>query len=148
VFVGPLIPIQDEFATPSGTLDSEHYLKIIEQALVPYIDRLGIQNPIFMQDNVSIHKTRRVTAFLEENSMTVLKWPPNSPDLNPIENAWNLLKRKLAEKGTFPTTKSELVARALAAWSTITPQICFNLCHSLEHRMVAVEKSKGKPINY
>ena len=50
--------------------------------------------PIFMQDNEPCHKAKTVK-FLEEEGIAVMKWPPQSPDMNPIENVWKSLERKL-----------------------------------------------------
>jgi transposase len=41
---------------------------------------------VFQQDNVSIHTAKKVSEWLENNNITVLRWPPHFPDLSPIEN--------------------------------------------------------------
>ncbi len=50
--------------------------------------------------------------------MTVMQWPSQSPDLNPIEHAFHLLKTKL--KGKCPKNKQELKTVAVEAWQSIT----------------------------
>jgi hypothetical protein len=52
--------------------------------------------------------------------ITVLDWPANSPDLNPIENVWGIVKRKMRE--TRPNNADELKAAIEATWASLTPQ--------------------------
>jgi len=51
----------------------------------------------FQQDNAPCYKARSISNwFLEhDNEFTVLKWPPQSPDLNPIEHLWDVVEQEL-----------------------------------------------------
>ena len=47
------------------------------------------------QDNAPPHVSRATNKFFSKKRLQVIDWPPNSPDLNPIENAWSVLKDKV-----------------------------------------------------
>jgi len=54
---------------------------------------------IFMHDGApSCHRTRIVNNFLEQKRIQRLEWPGNSPDVNPTENLWNFIMKKVSEK--------------------------------------------------
>ena len=50
-----------------------------------------------MQDNARIHRANTVKEFLESKGIWTINWPAHSPDLNPIEQVWKALKRKIYE---------------------------------------------------
>ena len=53
---------------------------------------------IFMQDGAPCHRSKNFSEFLKEKKIKVLDWPGNSPDLNPRENLWEILKNEVADK--------------------------------------------------
>ena len=55
------------------------------------------QADIFMHDNAPCHRASRISRFLREENSQVLDGPGNSPDINPIESAWFILKLKVRQ---------------------------------------------------
>jgi transposase len=78
----------------------------------------------------------------------VLKWPSQSPDLNPIEHLWRHLKRQLAAYETEPTSIDELWERVEAEWEEVPAQMCINLIKSMARHVAAVLKAKGGYTKY
>ena len=62
----------------------------------------------YQQDGCGQHRAKSVAAFLETEKVEVLPWPTQSPDLNPIENVWGTMKRKLRELHTYLSTSDAL----------------------------------------
>jgi hypothetical protein len=68
--------------------------------------------------------------------------------LNPIENLWAILKRRLYSEPGFPTSKAELIEKVFEKWDSIPVTICEHLVDSMPKRMKEVLKSHGYPIKY
>jgi hypothetical protein len=72
-----------------------------------------------------------------------MKWPAQSPDINPIEHLWWHLKQRLDEYESPPTSQHELWERCEADWEKIPKEVCQNLIESMPRRVAAVLKAGG-----
>lgn len=83
--------------------------------------------------------------------MRVLKWPSQSPDLNPIEHAWHYLKQRLARK-PVPRNAEELAATSMETikelWADEETAYCRKLIESMPRRCQAVIDAKGEATAY
>lgn len=139
---GPLVPVE-------GTLRQDQYVGILQQHLVPFTEeRCGAGQCYFQQDNAPCHKSRRVMAFLQEQVFAIMEWPPFSPDLNPIENLWAIVKEKVHSGAT--SDKNELYALVWCIWMEDSgiKDACKALVEGMPRRVQACIRSKGGPIKY
>ena len=85
---------------------------------------------------------------MEDWKISASEWPPQSPDLNIIENLWQMMKVKLYEDAGSITTRAELVQRLQLSWPDITTEKNQELYSSLPSRMAAVIKCKSTITKY
>jgi transposase len=133
-----------------GNMDAELYTRILGGELLSTLDHYGLERAsiIFQQDNDPKHTSKMARRWLDSNGIQVLEWPPQSPDLNPIEHAWDFLKRRLAGHETVAAGINELWTRVEQEWERIPDQFCKNLIESMPRRVAAVLKAKGGYTNY
>lgn len=138
-----------------GIMDRYVYKQILEEDLSPMVnytaENLGLQRDqlIFQQDNDTKHKSDVVMNYLSEQEFEVMDWPAQSPDLNPIENMWRLLKIKLNEYDTPPKGMNELYERVVHTWyNVITVEDCRKVIDSMPSRIEECIKAKGYWTSY
>ena len=102
---------------------------------------------IFQQDNASPHKALITRQFFLDNEVEGMEWPATSPDLNPIENLWADLKRKIGKSGT-PSSIPDLIRLARDIWKNVTPEHCSHLALSLPKRLLEVKAARGGNTRY
>ena len=74
-----------------------------------------------------------------------MDWSPQSPDLNPVENLWAIIKRNIYENGHKFSSKKDLWERIKEVSSQISPEEQ-NLTSSVDRRLMDLIKNKGKRI--
>ena len=75
----------------AGTMDSEMFEAWFSGWLLPGLP----ERSVIVMDNASFHRKGRLHPMAEAAGHSVLFLPPYSPELNPIENFWDRLKRRL-----------------------------------------------------
>ncbi|XP_065642735.1 uncharacterized protein LOC136074357 [Hydra vulgaris] len=99
-----------------GTMRQDQYKEVLEQKLIPQVlEWFPDGEFIFMQDTAPCHMAKSIKKFLGEKKIPLLDWPGNSPDLNPIENLWELLKREVSLK-ELVTNKTQLIEKLIEGW--------------------------------
>ncbi|KAK3521441.1 hypothetical protein QTP70_004974 [Hemibagrus guttatus] len=123
------------------------YQEILEHFMLPSADQLFEDADfIFQQDLAPVHTAKSTKSWLNDHGVGVLDWPENSPDLNPIENLWGIVKWKMSNKR--PKNADELKATVKETWASIPPQQCHKLITSMPRQIEAVIKAKGAPTKY
>ncbi|SYW81890.1 putative transposase [Ustilago hordei] len=135
-----------------GIMDSDQYIKILNDKLVKTILDLHLQHGytdiVFQQDNDAKHTSKKTTKWLTSNNIKVVEWPAQSPDLNLIKHLWHHLKMQLSQYSTIAKSRDELLKRCEAEWTAITPETCRNLIESMPHCIKTVLKAKGGNTKY
>ncbi len=96
---GPLVPIEH-------CLNTTAYLSIVSDHVHPFMTTVyPSSDGDFQQDNSPCHKAQIISDwFLEhDNEFTLLKWPPQSPDLNPKEHLRDVVEREIHIMDVEPT---------------------------------------------
>ncbi len=87
--VGPLCFLKTNVIAPV-------YQEMLEHFMLPSADQLFKDADfIFQQDLAPVHTAKSTKSWLNDHGVGVLDWPANSPDLNPKENLWGIVKRKM-----------------------------------------------------
>jgi hypothetical protein len=134
----------------SETLDASLHKHILSTHLLPSAHLLFRQHPPeqwwFLQDNDPKHKSRKVRDWLHNNGVSCLDFPPYSPDLNPIENLWNDLARRVERRQS--ETVEQLQDVIAEEWAATPTDLLAKLAHSMPKRCKAVIEAKGGHTNY
>jgi hypothetical protein len=133
-----------------GIMNAEKYVRILDQNLLASARDLSMVRGgfTFQQDGDPKHTSAKARNWLQDHSIDVMKWPPQSPDLNPIEHLWEHLKRKLNAYPDPPSSTKELERRIEVEWNAIDPEECRKLVASMPDRIEAVIKAKGGSTRY
>jgi transposase len=126
------------------TMNSERYVQTLNNFLLPSINLLfpNNNNYQFMQDNAAPHRANIVRDWFTAHNVPVLaNWPAYSPDLNPIENVWGLIKRKV--RATLPTNLAQVEQAFRNCWLQLQPRYATDLINSMHNRLRGVIRRRG-----
>ena len=127
-------------------MDRFLYVDILKQALLPSLV-IFPDSHRFMQDNDPKHVSNYAKDFMEAEGINWWKTPPESPDLNPIENLWHELK-EFIRREVKPNTKDELVRGIQSFWATVTVEKCNKYINHLKKVILRVIEMNGQATGY
>ena len=122
---------------------SKDYIVLLEAGLLPVYEE-----QMFKHDGAKIHTSKETREWMEETGVIYESWPPRSPDMNPIENAWSWLARAVySEKPVYKNVK-ELKKAIFKAWDEMPISFINSLIESMPSRMIKVIQKNGGAIDY
>ena len=140
--VGKLHPVAEGLR-----IGGKEYVDILRAAALQSAESVFGECPfIFQQDNAPGHTATVAKAWFKKNRTSVLDWPGQSPDLNPIENLWSMVQR-IVHKQLF-SNKHQLLGAVVQAWNSLPRNSIRSLIDSMPRRVKAVIKAKGGPTRY
>ncbi len=135
--LGLLVPIEH-------SLISTAYLSIVDHVHHFMTTVYTSSDDYFQQDNAPCHKAQIISDWLIEydNEFTLLKWPPQSPDLNPV------VEQEIHIMDVQPTNLQQLRDAIMSIWTKITEKCFQHLVESMPRRIKAALKAKVCPTRY
>uniref|UniRef100_A0A914UYA6 Tc1-like transposase DDE domain-containing protein n=1 Tax=Plectus sambesii TaxID=2011161 RepID=A0A914UYA6_9BILA len=107
--IGPLHRI-------NGIMNQVQYREILQEVMLPHARRNMLRGWVLQQDNDPKHTVKSVKRWVTEKKLRLMEWPVQSPDLNPIENLWEEVERRLAgQKFRKPDNLFNALSREWAA---------------------------------
>ncbi|GFW32388.1 transposable element Tcb2 transposase [Trichonephila clavipes] len=133
-----------------GMMRQDQYKDVLQNRLIPQLEEWfpNGESCIFMQDGAPCHTAWSIKAFLAEQIILLLDWPGDSPDMNTIENVWELMKREVAKD--VITNKTQLLERIIHVGNhhpqmQETVLFCID---SMSRRIEALIAAKGDTSKY
>jgi len=131
----------------TGNMNAIRLGQIFEAGLLPFIREVFPDGHRLYQDNDPKHSSNYINDFFEEHEVDWWVSPPESPDLNPIENIWGSMKQYLRNHFK-PKNFSELKEGIQQFWQTLTPEVCSRYIRHLHRVMPKVVEVDGNPSGY
>lgn len=125
-----------------GIMNSDVYVNILNEHLLPIYD----ETLTYQHDNDPKHTSKYTKGWLSDNAITVLDWPSSSPDLNPIENIWEIIKHKISKMAI--QSKSELTTIVEQQFKLVDDSSIQGVIRSMKNRIQLVIEKEGDYIGY
>ncbi len=129
-----------ELRFTEGNMDSNMYCDILNQNMMPSLQKL-CRTAVFQHNNDPKQTATITTALLMKIKVKVMEWPSVSPDLNPIEHMWSILKLKVEKHHV--SNIQQLRDVIMKEWKRMPATNCAALVNSMPRRIKAVLDNSG-----
>jgi hypothetical protein len=128
-----------------GHVNSETYSKKLEECFIQEAnDHFGNREWVLVQDGATCHTSETTINRLCNRCILCPYWPPNSPDLNPIEMMWGIMKHQL-NMGEIKY-RSQAIIEIRRVWDNIPQESVDRLCASFPTRVEMMNDAGGQTI--
>lgn len=132
----------------NGSLTAQRYVTdILEPHVMPFAPFIG-DDFIFMHDNARPHTAHIVNRYLFEVGITKMNWPARSPDMNPIEHAWDILGRRVRQRNPAPRNVPDLKLALVEEWDNLPQELIDNLILNMGNRIQVLIMARGGNTRY
>ena len=135
-------------------MDGLLYCEILTNNLFENASRVMPPRWVFQQDNDPKHTAKETSELLRRRAPEILDWPSYSPDLNPIENLWAIIKKRVEKRVNKMIRKEKTLSverwhRLIRKeWVGISVDLCLNLVNRMSGRLNEVIENNGEKINH
>ncbi|KAL9560648.1 hypothetical protein ACKAV7_015211 [Fusarium commune] len=150
-----IVPLEGDPQYERGGVTGRRILACLQS----YLPGLVEEGETFQHDNARTFKAKIVQEWLlpwaRRHRVSLTDWPPYSPDLNPIENLWKVLKKRICE--TYPdiaaypksaAAMTRLIEAAEELWSEVEDEVVKNVIKSMPDRLNACWNANGYYTKY
>jgi hypothetical protein len=140
--MGPLVLLRE-------SVKGQTYAKLLQKHAIPSLYKLVPRKQgIFQEDNAPPHRSKIAADVRNASNIPVLSWPAQSPDLNPIENLWNEVDKKVRNLSNQPKSLEDLKRKVKYAWRSIPLEYIQKLVESMPRRIQACIAAEGRATKY
>jgi transposase len=145
--LGPLVIL------PKGSrMNQTRYTEeVLKPHFVPFYKKMARKygkDVVIQEDGAKYHFATKPTAYNDLHKVRRLWWPPQSPDLSPIENLWKQLKDAISARRHRIRSIVEMEVALKQEWARITEETLEKLVDSMPRRIKQMLKNKGGSIKY
>uniref|UniRef100_A0A8R1I7J2 DDE_3 domain-containing protein n=1 Tax=Caenorhabditis japonica TaxID=281687 RepID=A0A8R1I7J2_CAEJA len=127
--------------------NSISYQRTLQNSIVPFF-RNRRNTHLFQQDNAAIHTSNSTMAWFSAKRIKVLQWPACSPDLDPVEDLWGLLARRVYRHGKQYNNTQDLMVALKDEWDAVSEAELKSLVSSMPNRLFEVIQKNGGETSY
>jgi hypothetical protein len=135
------------FVADKAKINADYYMTNLLPKLIEDCTEVAPRDFIFQQDSAPAHAARKTQEWIEQNTpdfITKDEWPPNSPDLNPLDyHVWGAMLERYRVHKPKPRNKAELKAVLEVIWADLPQEPIDKAILAFRKRLRACVKADG-----